>query len=71
MAFRTATGEQCSALHEYNGKSGADIYAVQAIGDRRYTVCAHPIARYGYCGKLIDVTDLPQVVICCGEDHTQ
>jgi len=43
----------------------SDPYRILTIGDRLYTVCGHPIGDLGYCGHLIDVTDLP-VTICCG-----
>jgi len=64
--METATGSKCEASHEYNGWRGLGRWTVYQIGERRYTVCAHQ-EEHGYCGALIDVTDLPQVVICCGQ----
>ncbi len=64
---KTAKGTECNGKHEFSlSGRGMDLYKVRTIEGRRYTVCAHQVGRT-YCGALIDVTDLPAVVICCGE----
>jgi hypothetical protein len=62
--MNTAKGTECQGKHDRNGQT--DKWAIRAIGNRRYTECAHTIG-HTYCGQLIDVTDATTVVICCGE----
>jgi len=63
--MKTAKGTTCKGRHEKNGKVGAGVWDVYIINGRRYTVCAHQVGD-GYCGALIDVTNLEQITVCCG-----
>ncbi len=65
--MKTAKGTDCSGKHEFNHSRGMDMWTERRINGRRYTTCAHQVGN-NYCGELIDVTDLPQAVICCGDD---
>jgi len=65
MAKR-ADGTDCGVAHRYEYL--IDRTAIMTIGERRYTVCAHPVGKRGYCGELIDVTD-GNIYFCCGGDH--
>lgn len=65
--MQTAISTECHEEHAYNGKRGDRAWDVYEWNRRRYTVCAHPEGETGYCGALIDVTELRRVTICCGK----
>lgn len=77
MTTATTNATDCKGEHINNGKTGAAMWDITTIKDRRYTVCAHHVGGSEchddrptcgqYCGELIDVTDLPQVIICCDQ----
>ena len=67
--MRTALGTECAGKHGNIGRrEGERFLPVRLADGRRYTICTHKVGVSGYCGHLIDVTHLPQVVRCCGNE---